>query len=372
MYVFEFERIERTMEMLSRLWKLVFPKNKKEINDIVDFGNMISIKTMCFFTVIAEILVMFIYYVKYHDNFYINATTVVTLVVIGVCLVLALMADLFVRRKIHGHGLSVSIVLIFIIVISFFCMYTSYNNYRMGRQILVLFVANVAIISFIQITPLYHMAMLVSEFILLYSMLYSYDGAKNIVFANAFSYLVVILLVCVVSFHRKNDAIIAAYEAQQRAEDFYIKSSEDQLTGLMNRYALDSIALKKGVTFCVAMTDIDFFKSINDNYGHLKGDDVIRMTATRLLEIFRKKDCFRYGGDEFLILTTKLDEVAFKERMNAWEKKVNETGIEGIDKNISVSYGVAAGVVNSKEDLLALIKEADDKLYDIKSIRHRA
>ena len=140
----------------------------------------------------------------------------------------------------------------------------------------------------------------------------------------------------------------------------------------MNRFALDSITIKKGVTFCVAMTDIDYFKTINDSYGHLKGDDVIKMTATRLLEIFRKKDCFRYGGDEFLILTTKLDEAAFKDRMDAWEKNVNETCIEGIEKNIRISYGVASGVVNSKEDLLALIKEADDKLYRIKSIRHSA
>lgn len=360
------------MELISKFWRLVLPKNKKEINDIVDLGNMSSIKIMSIFTAITESLIMLRYYVLYHDNFYINMTTIFTLAVIAICVIMAVLAELFLRGRIRGHSLSVTIVLFFIIAVSVFCMYTSYTNYRMGRQILVLFVANVAIISFIQITPLYQMVLLIFEFILLYFMLYSYDGAKNIVFTNAFAYLVVILIVCVVTYHRKNDAIIAAHEAQQRAEDFYIKSSEDQLTGLMNRFALDSITIKEGVTFCVAMTDIDYFKTINDSYGHLKGDDVIKMAATRLLEIFRKKDCFRYGGDEFLILTTKLSEDAFKERMDYWEKKVSDTRIDGIDKNIRISYGVASGVVNSKEDLLALIKEADDKLYRIKSIRHSA
>ena len=56
--------------------------------------------------------------------------------------------------------------------------------------------------------------------------------------------------------------------------------------------------------------------------------------------------------------------------MSEWEKLVMETKVEGIDTPISIGYGVACGIVYSKEDLMALIKEADDKLYKIKSIRH--
>jgi diguanylate cyclase (GGDEF)-like protein len=358
------------MDMLKKFWSLVLPKNPKEINDIVDMANMSSIKAMSIFTAIVESLVMMRYLIIYRENLYFNLTTAVNITVVFSCVILATLADLFIQGKIHGHKLSVFIVLMFIIIISFFSMYTSYTNYKVGRQILVLFVANVSIISFLQITPLYHMVLLIFEFILLYSMLYSVDGAKNIVFINAFSYLIVILILCVVSYHRKNDSVIATYEARQRAEDFYIKSSEDQLTGLMNRFALDSIKIKKGLTFCVAMTDIDLFKTYNDKYGHLKGDEVIKMAASNLLEIFRKKDCFRYGGDEFLILTTKMTEVTFKQKMSIWENKVMETGVEGIDTPIRISYGVACGIVYSKEDLMALIKKADDKLYSIKSVRH--
>ena len=359
------------MEFFDKLWKLLLPRNKKEINDIVDLGNMSSIKTMSIFTFLIESFVLARYYVIYHDNFYINLTTIFTIIVIVSSLIMAVLAELFIRGKIHGHKLSVAIVMFFILIISLFCMYTSFNNYRAGRQIIVLFIATIGIISFIQITPLYHMVLLIIEFIILCSMIFAYDGAKNLVFINAFAYLVVILTLCVVNYHRKNDIIIAAYEAQQRAEDFYIKSSEDQLTGMMNRFALDSITIKNDASFCVAMSDIDYFKTFNDKYGHLKGDEVIKMASGKLLEIFRKKDCFRYGGDEFLILTTKLTEDSFKERMYEWEKKVMETRIEEIDIPIRVSYGTAVGVVNSKEDLLALIKKADDELYSIKSERHK-
>lgn len=356
--------------MLKKFWTLVLPKNKEEINDIIDLGNMHSIRAMSIFTFIVEGLVMVRYIMMYYDNLYVNMTTYVTVGVILSSLILIILSNLYIHGKIQGHGLSVFIVMTFITVISLFCMYTAYTNYRMGRQILVLFIANVSIISFIQITPLYHMVLLTIEFVILYSMLYSIDGGKNVVFLNAFVYLIVILILCVVSYHRKNNLIIATYEAKQRAEDFYIKSSEDQLTGLMNRFALDSIKIKSGLTFCVAMTDIDLFKTYNDKYGHLKGDEVIKVAASCLLDVFRKKDCFRYGGDEFLILTTKLTEVTFKQRMTAWEKIVMETKVEGIDTPIRISYGVACGIVYSKDDLMALIKEADDKLYKIKSVRH--
>ena len=358
------------MDIFNKLWHLLFPKNKSEINDIIDQSNMSSVKAMSIFTAVVESLSLLRYLIVYFDNLYVNLTTIVTISVIVFGVIIACLADLFLQNKIHGHNLSVFIVILCILNISFFSIYTSYTNYTLGRQIFVLFIANISLISFIQITPFYHVLLLIFEHALLYGMIYCFDKAKNIVFINAAVYLIIIIIVCVISYHRKNDSIIATYEARQLAEDFYIKSSEDQLTGLMNRFALDSIKIKKGMTFCVAMTDIDLFKTYNDNFGHLKGDEVIKMAASNLLNIFRKKDCFRYGGDEFLVMTTKLTEVTFKQRMSEWEKKVMETGVEGIDTPIRISYGIACGIVYSKDDLLALIKKADDKLYSIKSVRH--
>ncbi|WP_022753179.1 GGDEF domain-containing protein [Butyrivibrio fibrisolvens] len=358
------------VDIFNKIKRLLLPKNKDEINDIIDLSNMSSVKMICIITAIAGVLSMLRYFILYYNNLYVNITTIATIAVILLSLIIAGLSELFLKGKIHGHNVSVCIVYLCIIVISAFCLYTSYTNYKLDRQILVLFIANISIISFILITPLYHVLLLIVENLFFYALLYCYDGAKDIVFINALLYLVVIVIVCIISYHRMINSIIATYEARQLAEDFYIKSSIDQLTGLMNRYALESIKIKKGVTTHVAMTDIDLFKTFNDTFGHLKGDEVIKMAASNLFIVFRRKDCFRYGGDEFLIMTTKLSEDTFKSRLSTWAKIVYGTKVEGIDTPINVSYGVASGVINTKEDLMELIEKADNELYKIKSIKH--
>lgn len=359
------------MDILKKLKNLLLPHNKEEINDIIDLKNMTSVKAMCIFTAILESLSLLRYLIIYYDNLYVNTTTIATISVVILCLVVATLADLFITGKIKGHKLSNLIVFLCIIVISVFSIYTSYTNYMLRRQILIFFVANISFVSFINIRPLYHIIFLIIEHYIFYSLIYDYNDAVEIVFLNALTYLIVIIIACIVSYHRLSNSINATYDARQLAEGFYIKSSVDQLTGLMNRFALDSITIKKGVMIHVAMTDVDLFKTFNDKYGHLKGDEVIKMAASNLFILFRRKDCFRYGGDEFLIMTTKLSEDVFRQRLDTWAKRVSGTKIEGIESSINVSYGVASGVINTKDELLELIQRADNELYKIKSIKHK-
>lgn len=84
----------------------------------------------------------------------------------------------------------------------------------------------------------------------------------------------------------------------------------DGLTGLLNYRAFEEAlnsehdrAARYGTTFSVMMIDIDWFKSINDGYGHQMGDIVLRTLAGRIMECVRKSDrVFRYGGEEFVII----------------------------------------------------------------------
>lgn len=89
----------------------------------------------------------------------------------------------------------------------------------------------------------------------------------------------------------------------------------DALTQLSNRRAFDlelprqiKVARAKGLPLSLMMLDIDFFKSVNDRYGHLVGDDVLKMLAKRLLANMRFYDTpFRYGGEEFVITLNNTD-----------------------------------------------------------------
>jgi diguanylate cyclase (GGDEF)-like protein len=89
-----------------------------------------------------------------------------------------------------------------------------------------------------------------------------------------------------------------------------LDAATDALTGHWNRRALDEV-LKQQVTwhassgrpFSILMLDIDFFKNINDEFGHMVGDDVLRAFAQRLREFLRADDfCARFGGEEFVVI----------------------------------------------------------------------
>ena len=81
----------------------------------------------------------------------------------------------------------------------------------------------------------------------------------------------------------------------------------DGLTNLGNRRSFDTIIKEwfdLQIPFSIIMLDIDHFKKVNDTFGHLAGDDVLRHLSTLMQNTSRKEDfCFRYGGEEFVILT---------------------------------------------------------------------
>jgi diguanylate cyclase (GGDEF)-like protein len=95
-------------------------------------------------------------------------------------------------------------------------------------------------------------------------------------------------------------------------------SSHDHLTGLYNRGSMEqvlksefSLVKRNQRHVCLMMIDIDFFKKINDNYGHTIGDQVLIHVAQTIKERLRSADiAFRYGGEEFLVLLpdTKIDQ----------------------------------------------------------------
>lgn len=105
------------------------------------------------------------------------------------------------------------------------------------------------------------------------------------------------------------------------AEKWKSMALHDELTGLSNRRRLNLafnssilLANDKKLKFAVLFMDINHFKYINDSYGHLVGDKLLKKIGSRLRTLFPNKDCvFRFGGDEFVILLEdieKLEEVA--------------------------------------------------------------
>jgi diguanylate cyclase len=170
----------------------------------------------------------------------------------------------------------------------------------------------------------------------------------------------------------------AQAEAENLRENLAQATSEAQrdfLTGVFNRKALDKMmdelarySRENNTPLCLLMIDIDHFKKFNDTYGHLIGDEVLKMVAKILTGTLKGKDIVaRFGGEEFAVLlpSTPLEGALvvaelLRRSISSKELKRRDTG-DMIGK-ITVSIGVAA--FRPKEDTIPVfIKRADDALY---------
>jgi len=148
-----------------------------------------------------------------------------------------------------------------------------------------------------------------------------------------------------------------------------LKSSReyiDELTNLYNRYYLKKIQreLIKIEKFSLVWIDIDFFKEINDNYGHYVGDKVLKKFSQFLKTCFRTKDILiRYGGDEFICIMPHSDKKNTLFACNRILKKIREQVFSGI--KLTVSIGISSYPEDGK-NLNELIKFADEDMYAAK------
>jgi diguanylate cyclase (GGDEF)-like protein len=183
---------------------------------------------------------------------------------------------------------------------------------------------------------------------------------------------------------RRNHAeIMAANEAmQQQNRVLETLSVTDSLTGLYNRSKLDAILndqlarfRRTQREFTLLMMDIDHFKTLNDTYGHLTGDEVLAAVAQILVQSIRSIDyAARYGGDEFIII---LVETSAAQALTTAERICNQ--VEGMVYNIdgsSIAVTVSIGIVQCQpEDQTptAVLARADLALYEAKRAgRNRA
>ncbi|HTX42739.1 MAG TPA: two-component regulator propeller domain-containing protein [Acidobacteriaceae bacterium] len=170
----------------------------------------------------------------------------------------------------------------------------------------------------------------------------------------------------------------AALEAARR--ELHIRATHDSLTGLFNRAAIlehlqreITRAKRDGEPLGVVLADLDNFKNINDNYGHLCGDDILRETAARFLAAVRGYDVVgRYGGEEFLILFPGWDfhhaPGRVEELLDAIRARPFQVEREEAELHLTCSAGVA--VYRPEVDapsIREILSRADTALYVAKN-----
>jgi diguanylate cyclase (GGDEF)-like protein len=152
--------------------------------------------------------------------------------------------------------------------------------------------------------------------------------------------------------------------------------NQDPLTDLLNRRELQdrfaaelAFARRHAAPLAVILTDIDCFKRINDEFGHLIGDIVLRETANVLTRTLRMEDVFgRYGGDEFALAVRGIERTGIETLAERMRSSVQDMALGGGGElKITISLGVAMlGLHHADVD--ALIADADKALYRAKEL----
>lgn len=145
------------------------------------------------------------------------------------------------------------------------------------------------------------------------------------------------------------------------------EAARDDLTSLKNRhnFARDFNYLT-GKPILAMMLDVDHFKKFNDNFGHRYGDEVLKKISQALLKIYGIGHCYRYGGDEFLVLRDFTDTDTVEEKYRQLRKELEKAKILDLYMNITVSAGYAYGIAGNSDEIKSMIRLADHNLYQVK------
>lgn len=146
----------------------------------------------------------------------------------------------------------------------------------------------------------------------------------------------------------------------------------DQLTGLYNRRFLEEYLSKElerckreGYALSVAFVDVNSFKKINDVYGHVFGDEVLKVVAGTIQNMVRASDIVaRYGGDEFVLVLPRATESDALKVMERIAKNLRAGQVRGEPFSVRISYGIYTW--DRKKNIMELFQEIDRRMYQMK------
>jgi diguanylate cyclase (GGDEF)-like protein len=167
-------------------------------------------------------------------------------------------------------------------------------------------------------------------------------------------------------------------ELEQSREQLRIQATHDSLTGLLNRAAiLRALSVeiersrREGRNLIVALADLDYFKAVNDTYGHLAGDEALRLFAAAMKNAIRPYDYIgRYGGEEFLLVLPDVPEDFDERRLNELHAHITNLHVEEEASSFVVSCSLGAAILHAPADLVdtqPILAAADQALYDAKA-----
>ena len=193
---------------------------------------------------------------------------------------------------------------------------------------------------------------------------------QNPVMTLGLYYVVPRSLIAIAFFYVSTNVNRVIRKSMERALMMKHEAFMDDMTGLYNKNKLLSAMEECGTrerAVAVVYWDVNRLKYVNDTYGHLCGDQLIRKIADSIHAVAREEACaYRYGGDEFLMIIPDGGEETAKEMISRW-RQIMEPIQQGSPFPVSASVGYAVGTY---EHIMELIATADQRMYEDKDV-HR-
>lgn len=194
-------------------------------------------------------------------------------------------------------------------------------------------------------------------------------GIKSTLFSSLTLVITIIYTIRVASLHyymdKQHEVRTHLIQEKKDINKLWNLAYTDMLTGFSNRQLLDKRLEEYagyGGEITLAFIDVNGLKHINDQYGHMEGDNYLISITQTLSELVENLniDLFRYGGDEFVMMSNTLDENQIRDLLVRANVRLGEKTTQYVQ---SVSYGVVRG---ESADYQKLIMEADDAMYQYK------
>jgi methyl-accepting chemotaxis protein len=198
-----------------------------------------------------------------------------------------------------------------------------------------------------------------------------YDLAKKAIVSS----LIILIIAILVAYYFTVFWIVNPMkELDHTAHYFEEIAYIDHLTKIDNRRSffeksakIIELARRNKLDVGMLMIDIDFFKRINDTYGHKAGDEVLKAVSQAISEVIRESDLLgRIGGEEFALLVVNCNKENLEKVAQKVRKAVEDVIVEYKEAKINITISVGAYLANDEDDIDEMLKKADELLYKAK------
>ena len=343
------------------VWKYLFPDLNPDLTKIIDRQSMRSISNICRIVFVVETISILIFMTM--EGWKFEGDTLTSFLNVGFCAVLSLFvffaSNYMMKKKDLAHWKYLVFKILFFGIYTLWGISVDMRHYMNGDQMLTFFTVQFLFACFMMFEPWISIIMVSAAYIGMYAFAYYARYAEGIDQVN----FIILAILSAFGMCVQFDTHLYLAGKEERLKE---TSRIDALTGLRNRLALEEdVAETYGKPIMAYMIDIDYFKEFNDNYGHVMGDEILKETGAILQTLYPEAHCYRYGGDEFLVLSLNNDSLDYEGSDYCFRKQSPEGMF-----NVTLSIGSAGGTPESYEEMFKLISQADSALYMVKSRTH--